>query len=291
MNLHIKLKYIIKYLPLVLIGLVFTSCQPDELGEGNGLIADNLDADFTINEVSDANNTYSLNANNSYISSSWDLGKGAGFISGSDAEEVFFPDAGTYTVQHKVTGIGGASAVSSQTINVATSDPIAGNIVKGGKFENANDHNEWTILNISASGANWTFNDGSATIVAGGWNQQAIYQPIEVIANKKYTIDMVVSGDGNNETWFEVFASTTAPTQGNDYTSNVVMGLNTWGGCGTGSFNGILSSVGCVDNSYSNSRSNEVTFDTSGTIYLVIKCGGNQTPGITISNVEMRGSN
>ena len=291
MNLHIKLKYIFKFLPVVLIGLVFTSCQPDELGEGNGLIADSLDADFTITEVSDANNTYSLSTNNSYISSSWDLGKGAGFSSGSNSTEVFYPDAGTYTVQHKVTGIGGVSSVSSQTVNVATSDPVAGNIVKGGKFEDATAHSEWTVLNISGSGANWTFNDGSATIVAGGWNQQAIYQPIEVIANKKYTIDMIVSGDGNDETWFEVFASTTAPVQGNDYTSNMVMGLNTWGGCGTGSFNGILSSVGCVDNSYSNSRSNEVTFDTSGTIYLVIKCGGNQTSGITISNVEMRGSN
>lgn len=291
MNLNIKLKYILKNLPLVLLAVVLTSCQPDELGEGNGLNAGELNADFTISEVTDANNTYSLSANNSYISSSWDVGKGGGFSFGGDSEEVFYPDAGTYTVQHKVTGIGGVSDVISKTIDVATSDPIAGNIVKGGKFEDANDHNEWTVLNISASGASWSFNAGSATIVAGGWNQQAIYQPIEVIADKKYTIDMIVSGDGNDETWFEIFASTTVPTQGSDYTSNIVMGLNTWGGCGTGSFNGLLSSLGCVDNSYTSSRSNEVTFENSGTIYLVIKCGGNQTSGITISNVEMRGSN
>jgi|TARA_B110000908_G_scaffold171479_1_gene234390 hypothetical protein len=289
MNLNIKLKYSIKYLTLVLVMLVMTSCQPDELGEGNGLIATDLDAAFTITPVTSANNTYSLSANSSYLTTSWDLGKGAGFSTGGLIEEVFFPDAGTYIVQHKITGIGGTSAVTSQNIDIATSDPIAGNIVKGGKFEDATDHGEWTVLNISASGANWTFNNGSATIVANSWNQQAVYQPIEVIANKKYTIDMIVSGDGNDETWFEVFASTTAPTQGNDYASNVVMGLNTWGGCGTGSFNGVLSSVGCVDNSYSSSKSNEVTFDTSGTIYLVIKCGGAQTSGITISNVEMRG--
>ncbi|WP_299012376.1 PKD domain-containing protein [uncultured Polaribacter sp.] len=291
MNLNTKLKNGIKYLPLVAMGLIFTSCQPEELGEGNGLIADNLNADFTITEVSEANNTYTLSANNSYITSSWDLGKGAGFSSGSSSAEVFFPDAGTYTVQHKVTGIGGVAAISSQTVNVATSDPVAGNIVKGGKFEDASAHNEWTVLNISGSGAGWTFNEGSATIVASGFNQQGIYQPIEVIANKTYTIDMIVSGDGNNDTWFEVFASTVEPVQWNDYGNNIVMGLNTWGGCGTGAFNGILSSVGCVDNSYSSSRSNEVTFDTSGTIYLVIKCGGGQTSGITISNVEMRGSN
>ncbi|WP_405608240.1 hypothetical protein [Polaribacter sp. Asnod1-A03] len=290
MNLYLKLKYIIKFFPIVLMVLVITSCQPEELGEGNGLTTTDLDAGFTITPVTDANNTYSLNANSSYITSSWDLGKGAGYVSGSNTEEVFFPDAGTYTISHKVTGIGGLSEIVSQQLDVETSDPIAGNIVKGGKFVDASDHSEWTVLNISASGANWTFNDGSATITASGYNQQGIYQAIEVIADKEYSLDMLVSGDSNDETWFEVMASKVEPIQWNDYANNIVMGLNTWDGCGTGSFSGLLSSVGCVDNSYSNSKSNVVTFDTSGTIYLVIKCGGAQTSGITIKNIEMRGS-
>lgn len=290
MNLNIKLNKVVKFLSVAVIALI-TACQPTELGEGNGLTATNMDAGFTITEVTSANNTYLLSANNSYITSSWDIDNGAGFSSGGTTKEVFFPDAGTYNVKRKVTGIGGVSETASQTIDVETSDPVAGNLVRGGKFEDASEHAEWTVLNISGGGAAWTFNEGSATIVAGGWNQQGIFQAIDVVAGKEYKIDMLVSGDGNDETWFEVFASTVEPVQGNDYGNNLVMGLNTWGGCGTGSFSGTLSTVGCVDNSYTSSRSNLVTFDTTGTIYLVIKCGGNQTSGITIANVEMRGTN
>tara|TARA_R110001583_G_scaffold36933_2_gene121127 strand:- start:1253 stop:2137 length:885 start_codon:yes stop_codon:yes gene_type:complete len=294
MNFYIKLKNVARFLTMGLTTVVLFSCQPEESGDGNGLYDTDLDASFTITPVSDSNNTYLLSANGSYISSNWDLGltDELNFYTGSNNEEVFYPDAGTYTISHKVIGIGGATETVSQQLEVETSDPVAGNLIRGGKFANADDHAEWTLLNISGGDANWIFNEGSATIVASGWNQQAIYQAIEVVADKEYKIDMVVSGEGNDETWFEVMASTVEPTQWVDYTNNVVMGLSTWGeGCALGSFNDWLSSVGCVDNSYTSSRSNTVTFDTSGTIYLVIKCGGNQTSGITITNVEMRGSN
>ncbi|WP_282121948.1 PKD domain-containing protein [Algibacter mikhailovii] len=290
MNFNIKIKKAVKFLTIIFVSTVL-SCQPDKLGEGNGIVAPDMNAEFSVTPVPDANNTYELSATSSYITSNWDVGLGAGFYAGGDTEEVFYPDAGTYTIQHKVTGIGGASAIVSQNINVETSDPIAGNLIRGGKFQDASDHAEWTVLNISAGGAGWIFNEGSATIVASDWNQQGIYQAIEVVSGKEYKIDMIASGEGNNDTWFEVFASTVQPNQGSDYTSNVVMGLNTWAGCGTGSFSGLLSSVGCVENSYTSSISNLVTFEASGIIYLVIKCGGSQTAGITITNVEMRGTN
>lgn len=289
MKLNIKLNKGIGYAAIVM-GVLLIACQPDEIGEGNGLEATEMDAGFTITDVADANNTYLLTANSSYLTSSWDFGKGSGFVTGGTEETVFYPDAGTYTVQHKVTGIGGVSKTFAQTIDVESSDPLAGNLVRGGKFENENDHAEWTVLNISASGASWTFNENSATITASGYNQQAIYQAIEVVADKEYVIDMNVSGESNDETWFEVYAGREEPVQGSDYVDSVVMGLNTWAGCGTGSFSGPLSTVGCVDNSFTDSIGNTVSFDTSGTIYLVIKCGGNQTNGITISNVEMRGT-
>tara|TARA_R110002049_G_scaffold231291_1_gene403639 strand:- start:2124 stop:2993 length:870 start_codon:yes stop_codon:yes gene_type:complete len=289
MDLNIKLKKVAKLLSVALIAIVVASCQPDTLGEGNGLSESNLDASFNITPIADANNTYLLTASNSYISSNWDVGNG--FYFGGNTEEIFLPDAGIYTIKHKVIGKGGSSEIVLQNIDVEESDPIAGNIVKGGKFADTADHAEWTVLNISASGASWTFNTGSATITASGYNQQGIYQAIDVIAGKEYAIDMLVSGESNDETWFEVFASTVVPIQGQDYTNNKVMGLNTWDGCGTGSFSGLLSSVGCVNNTYTDSKSNKVTFETSGTIYLVIKCGGNSTTGITIKNVEMRGVN
>jgi len=289
MKLNIELDKGFKYIAITIATLV-VACQPDELGNGNGLATTELDAGFTITEVADTNNTYLLTANNSYITSSWDLDNGAGLVSGGPIQEVFLPDAEEYTITRKVTGLGGSSAIVTQTIDIETPDPEVGNLIVGGKFKDASDHSEWTILNISGGDANWTFNTGSATIVANGYNQQGIYQAVEVVEGREYKIDMFISGDGNDEAWFEVFASTVEPTQWNDYGNNIVMGLNTWVGCGTGTFSDFLSSVGCVDNSYSGSISNTVTFDTSGTVYLVIKCGGNTVPGFTISNVEMRGT-
>ena len=192
MNSNQTIKQLIKFLSLVLLAIT-VSCQPEELGDGNGITASDLDASFEVTAVADANNTYKLTANKTYITSSWDLGDGGGFSLGGTTKEAFFPDAGSYDVRHKVTGIGGNSAIISKVIDIEKSDPAAGNLVRGGKFEDEDAHAEWTILNISASGAAWTFNEGSATIQGGGWNQQGIYQTIEVEGGKKYKIDMVVS--------------------------------------------------------------------------------------------------
>lgn len=291
MELNIKLNKGLGYIATALT-MFIVACQPDELGNGNGITTLGLDAGFTVTEVADANNTYLLTANGSYITSSWNFDNGAGFVLGGTSEEVFYPDAGTYNVIHKVTSIGGIAETYNQIIEVEASDPIAGNLVRGGSFQDENDHSEWTILNISGGEANWIFNEGSATIVAKDYSQQGIYQAVEVVAGREYKIDMYISGEGNENTWFEVFASTVEPVQWNDYTSNVVMGLSSWNeSCDITIINGFLSSVGCVENSYSSTVSNTVTFDTSGTIYLVIKCGGGNVSGFTITNVEMRGTN
>lgn len=292
MNLNIKSKWVVNMLSIVLVTLTI-SCQPDELGSGNGLTATDMDAGFTITTVSDANNTYLLEANNSYITSSWDIGNGAGFYAGGNSEEVFYPDAGTYTIQHKVTGKGGASAIVSETLNVETSDPLFGNIVRGGKFDTSNDISEWTVLNISASGTEWTFADGKATVQGGGWNQKGIYQAIEVVEGQTYQIDMLASStSGIVNTWFEVFASPTPPVDGNDYSAGgVIASINYWAGCGSTPFSGLLSEVGCGDTVYPGEPGKFIA-EATETIYLVIKCGGeNLIDGISIDNVEMRASN
>lgn len=54
------------------------SCQPDELDNGNGLNAGEMDAGFTVIPTEETN-TYLLEANQSYLTSQWDLGVGAGF--------------------------------------------------------------------------------------------------------------------------------------------------------------------------------------------------------------------
>jgi hypothetical protein len=295
MNLNIILKRSVCLLFAIATVSSLTSCQPDEVGSGNGLSAPNVDAAFTIIPEAGSPNKFTLVAQPvNVLGSKWDLGDGGGMYVGKMEENIFLPDAGTYTITHGAIGKGGIVNTTSQNIVVATSDPAAGNIVKGGKFLTANDNAQWTLLNLNTNGnASWTFNSGSATIHSnGGWAQEGIYQAIDVVKDKEYTIDMLVSAtSGSNETWFEVYAGKSFPTSGVEYKDNKVMGLSTWDGCATAAFQGKLSSVGCVKNDVTKTVSNVVKFTETGKIYLVIRCGGNTfTPGgITITNVEFRG--
>lgn len=280
------------FFALVAMCGTFISCQPDEFNEGNGLTDPAVDASFTITPVEGKINTYRLEAQTkNVIASKWDIGDGV--YLGKMTETVSLPDAGTYTITHIAVGRGGSESQVKKEVIVATSDPLKGNLVKGGNFSNAADHAQWTVLNLNTSGAaKWIFNTGSATIKSnGGWAQEGIYQAIDVVKDKEYTIDMLVSSaDGSNNTWFEVFAGTTVPTSGVEYKDNKVMGLSTWDGCAKTAFSGKLSQVGCVKNA-GGEISNVVKFNTTGKIYLVIRSGGESfTPsGITISKVELRG--
>ncbi|SFS42047.1 hypothetical protein [Lutibacter maritimus] len=263
---------------------IFTACQPDDVELGNGIVGEALDASFTVTPVEGAVNKYLVKAlSSNYITSKWDLGTGEAAFIGKMEEEIYFPDAGTYAVKHYAVGIGGESFVAEQNVVVTTSDPAA-NLIQGGLFANAEDHAKWTVLTIS-SGDFWKFNDGSVSVTTGGnWSQQAIYQAVQVEAGQKYKIDMNVSStQGLTDTWFEVYASTTVPVQGADYaTGTVVRSINTWAGCGLAPFNGLISTVGCGNND------GIITFPSSGTVYLVIKCGSGGTPTITIKDVQFR---
>ena len=286
-------------LTLCIVGFIsIVGCQPEEFTEGNGLSDSNLDASFNIIPVPGEFNRYMLESNTeNVLFSIWNTGDGD--FKGKMEQKVFYPDAGTYTVTHTAIGRGGVTSTTSKELVVAQSDPIAGNIVKGGTFADATDHGQWTIQPISASGAAWVLNEGSATIFStSAWAQQGIYQAIEVEKDKAYAIDMKVSGGGGFiETWFEVYVGTTAPVAGVEYTANgttdfKIMGLSTWDGCATAPFSGRLTNIGCVKNSKTDTIDNTITFAESGTIYLYIRSGGNvfDPSGITITNVEMRGT-
>ena len=264
---------------------LFTSCQPNDIDTGNGIVSKDLDASFTVTPVTGAVNKYLMKATStSHITSKWDAGNGEPAFVGKMEEEIYFPDAGTYIVKHYAIGIGGQSYVSQQNVVVATSDPAA-NLVQGGLFANAEDHAKWTVLKISSGPSFWTFNNGSASVTtAGGWSQQGIYQAIEVEANQEYKIDMTVSSpDALVNTWFYVYASTTVPEQGVDYKTGLALSLNTWNGCGLAPFDGKLSVLECGVK-----KEGIVKFPSSGTIYLVINCGAENSPTITIKNVQFR---
>ena len=154
--------------------------------------------------------------------------------------------------------------------------------------DNMIDNSKWINLKINNNeNVKFTVNpDGTilASSSAGG-GHAGVYQPIEVRANKHYKIDMQVKGSGATNTWFEVYVSKTAPTQGSDYTADGTrIGLNTWAGCGKTSFDGLLSAIKC------SGSGNVVSFDTAGTVYVLIKSGGDNlgTTGITMSNIDFR---
>ncbi len=273
--------------------LSFTSCQPEDSFVNNGLTNKNVDASFDIVPVEGKVNTYNLVAKtNVVLKSIWNTGNGD-FV-GKGVQEVSFPDAGTYTIKQTAIGTGGGTATASKDLVVATTDPLKGNLVQGGTFATTADQSKWTVLKLSATGAAfWSYENNSATIHSpGGWAQEGIYQAIDVVKDKEYTIDMKVSSlSGSDETWLEVYAGKSVPQPGVEYKDNKVMGLSTWDGCAKSGFSGLLSVVGCVKNDKTATVSNVVKFTESGKIYLLIRSGGNKftKDGITISKVEFRG--
>lgn len=292
----IKITSVLFLSVIIALSLFSYSCQPNDIDTGNGIESLNLDPNFTITPVEGLTNRYLLEAQTktNVISDWWDIGDGSGIYNGKMKEQIFLPDAGTYTINHTTVGKSGSKSSTSQQLVVSLPDPAAGNLIKGGKFLNNDDFSKWTNLELSPN-ASWSFNVGSATVNSnGGWAQEAIYQAIEVVANKTYSLDMLVRSTGSFlDTWFEVYVGKTVPVTGKDYGDNRIMGLSTWDGCGTSAFSGKLSVIGCIKNSKTSTLNNTVTFDSSGTVYLVIRSGGNgfDPVGITISNIELRGTN
>lgn len=276
---------------LVLALGTLNSC--DDSVDTNPLTATDVDASFTITPVEGAMNTYLLTAQTKgVIFSKWDTGDGAAV--GKMNQVISLPDAGTYTITHTAYGAGAATGTASKQIVVAQTDPAKGNLVQGGTFATAADQAKWTSAKLSPSGAAfWSFGANGATIYSpGGWAQEGIYQAIEVVKDREYTVDMTVScPSGLKETFFEVYAGTSVPKPGVEYKDNLVMGIGTWDGCGVSKFSGRLSGVGCKKNEATGTVSNVVKFSQSGTIYLLIRSGSNATGNepITVTKVEFRG--
>lgn len=287
MKINLMKKQRFLFLFFMTVVLSITSCQPDDSIVNNGLTDNNVDASFQIVPVEGKVNVYKLIANTTGVTSSlWDTG--AGFYAGKMVEEISLPDAGTYTISHTAIGKGGGKATTSKEVIVATSDPLKGNLVKGGSFVTAEDQANWKIVAYGAGG-NWTYSAKGATVSGG---HAGIYQAIDVVKDKEYTIDMFVTGDASTDMWFEVYAGKADPaTTSGDYSDGgKVMGLNTWDGCGNNTVSGKLSVIGCTKNAKLNIKSNVVKFDTTGKIYLMVRCGGGIAPGgLTIKGVELRG--
>ncbi|TDE42439.1 hypothetical protein E0I26_13260 [Flavobacterium rhamnosiphilum] len=287
----INMRFLDKIAIIVVSLIIFSGCQTEDIGDGNGLSTEGLNSGFTITPGSNANTFNLASSPNStdFVFHFWNFDDGAGSVAGTADKSLFLPDVGVYNITHNVYGKGGSAATpTTQIITVTTPDPVSGNLVEGGKLDTNSDISKWTVLNISASGTSWAFANGKATVTGGGWNQQGFYQAISVVSGRTYKVDMVASStSGVSNTWFEVFVSPTIPIQNNDYSAGgKIRSINTWAGCGGSAFSGKISSVGC------GGTDNVGTYKATatGTVYLVIKCGGeNLKDGISVDNIELRG--
>lgn len=275
-------KSLIKTFCIIMLPFAMIACTEANYGDVNltRVTKSDLDPSFTIAPL--VANKYKLTptSDKNVIFSGWDLGIGS--FTNNPGDTLFLPDAGSYNIRHFVVGAGGISSDTiSQTITVATSDPVKGNLVVGGKFASA-DVAKWTIGGTNTAAGAWVFTPGKATLIANG----GIYQAINVIGGNKYKIDMLVSSTtGLIDSWFEVYCDYTNPTTvTGDYSKGgTILSINTWSGSGKTPFSGKLSSVGTAT-----ALKGIFTATTTGTVYLVIRGGGNMQAGVSITNVEFR---
>ncbi|MFY0672036.1 MAG: PKD domain-containing protein [Bacteroidia bacterium] len=241
---------------------------------------DNSEAAFTYTVDAENPNKYHFKANPTleYWFSHWSFGDQTG-AEGTEASKVFY-EKGTYKVRFKIFTEGGTA---EQTQEIVIENDYEGvNLVNNGKLDNADG---WKIINIAA-GVELIIENGTATWSGGGWGNQALTQLIEFEAGVEYEVDMEVSGGPLADTWFEVYIDETEPTDGNDYSAGGIMiGLNTWDGCGTEEFDGLLSALSCSNGA----RGNIFKYDENTSAYLTIKSGGaDMSSGVTIDNITIR---
>jgi hypothetical protein len=278
-------------LGVLAIGL-YAGCKPDTFGEGNGLTPKNLNAAFTVTPVTGKANYYVITANtNSVLAVKWDRGDGTGPYLGKTLDTLFYPDAGTYNLTLTAIGAGGISKTATQVITVPVSDPLSGNLVKGGKF-GAGDDAFWTHFKVGG-GNNMVINttNGVMTSSQTNYNAGAIAQAITLTAGQKYSVDLKVSSaTGMNGSWFEVWIDTKQPVNGQDYNTGIKpISLNTFAGCGSSAFSGNLSTLSCATSTNGKNNLNPFTVAATGTYYLVVKNGGSNTGPVTFTNVTLRG--
>jgi PKD repeat protein len=212
----------------------------------------------------------------------WNFGNNT--TSRKQTDTVIYDKKGTYQIMLYAFGQGGYDS-TTQSVTIAA-DIQGLNLVKGGDMSDAS---AWSVLNTGGEQTTVTFKDGAAVFTTSGNSNGGIYQALQVEAGAQYKFSANVEGSGATNTWFEVYFGATKPTDGQDYTDNKFVSLNTWSGCGTGPFNGDIANIGCSGSG--TDAGGIITFATSGTVYLVIKAGasggGFGADGITLDNVSL----
>lgn len=256
--------------------LISTGCADDDKFVAYVPTSEDAAFSFTFNEENPNEVIFTPNTQVKTWYVHWDFGDNS---SSEDYEtRKIFLRKGEYDVRFKIFTDGGV-AESIQTI-IINQDFQGPNILLNGEF---NGGDEWIILPISG-GVDVNFTGDKAVWTGGSWGQEGIYQPVHVEANVPYQIDMEVSGGGLTDSWYEVYIGSKIPVEGQDYTDGGIrLGLNTWAGCGKEPFDGQFTEISCVGEG-----GGLVEFNTTGTVYFVIRGGGSSyNDGLSLDNVTM----
>lgn len=270
------------------LSLFLMACEPkvdSGLELGPMPTADQLN--FTVTPGSDAYHWILTNTSTVTGIAYWDFGNGK--KASGNVVEVHYPDVDTYSIKLTLVTSGGSiSKTGEHTQDVP--DPVAGNLVKGGKFLTEEDSAQWTIQMINAPNAYWQMHGGWAFIDNDpwSWGQAAIYQAIDVVAGQNYKIDLYFSSTPVMGGWFKIYTCLTEPVQGVEYTvsTDLVTEVGIWDWPAPAK-SGNLSEIYNPD---AGSGGVTVSWDQDRTIYLLIQCGANDLgDGVSVTNVEFRG--
>jgi hypothetical protein len=190
-----------------------------------------------------------------------------------------YPLKGEYPVRFKIFTEGG-TAESVQSIFIEA-DKLGPNLVLNSTFDGSD---SWNILPIT-DGVDISFENEAVVWRGGSWGHAGIYQEVQLEANQTYQVNMDISGSGLTDCWFEVYVGTETPTPGVDYADGGIrLGINTWEGCGSEPFEGLLSNIACTGGD------GTFEFSSAVTAYLVIRSGGVDfgETGVTVDNVSLR---
>tara|TARA_R110000868_G_scaffold206516_5_gene455225 strand:+ start:7220 stop:8812 length:1593 start_codon:yes stop_codon:yes gene_type:complete len=269
------IQFLSRFLMLGII-IISTACADDDKFTAYVPTSEDAAFSFTFSEENPNKVIFTANTEVETWYTHWDFGDNSS-SEGYEASKIFLRK-GDYDVRFKIFTDGGV-AESIQTI-VINDDFQGPNILLNGEF---NGSDNWTILPIS-DGVDVNFTGDKAVWTGGSFGQVGIYQPVHVEANVPYQIYMEVSGSGLTDSWYEVYIGAAIPVPGQDYTDGGArLGLNTWSGCGNEPFDSPLTEISCVGEG-----GGLVEFDTTGTVYFVIRGGGaDYGTGLSLDNVSI----
>lgn len=264
---------------VLLLGLCLASSSCTESEEMMAMPPSSDDLSFTY--TVDAENPNLIHFDGQIAVEAWYIHFSFGDNTGSEgleASKIYFK-AGEYEVRFKIFTEGGDVSIT-ETI-VIEQDFGGPDLIENGGLDT---DESWTVLQISP-GVEVEIANGEASWSGGSWGNAAIYQKIDIEADKEYQINMDVRGGGLSDCWFEVFIGTLEPQQGVDYSDGgIQIGMSTWEGCGADDFMGSLTDVACVGNG------GAFTWATPGEAFVVIKSGGANMgdQGVIIDNIAIR---